>query len=406
MRWTQTYIPTLRENPAEAELISHQLLVRAGLIRKLAAGIYIYLPLMQRVIEKFSTIVREEMNRAGAIEITMPVLHPAEIWQESGRYNTAGKEQMRLKDRHLHEMVLGGTHEEIVTYLLRGELKSYKQLPINLYQIQVKFRDEIRPRFGLMRGREFIMKDAYTFDADEESFEVSYGKMVDAYFAIFNRAGLETKKVESDASAMGGKAAHEFMVIVDTDGGEDTIMFCDKCDYAANIEKASFRHAGSTPVDEELLEAKDVDTPGASTIEEVTACLKVRADQLVKTLIYVADGRPVAALIRGDRELNPLKLQGHLSAIEIESAPASVVEEVTRCPVGFAGPVGLKGVPLIVDNEVARMKNFIVGANKNEKHTINVNVGRDFKPTSTADIINAAEGELCPNCDGHLVARR
>jgi prolyl-tRNA synthetase len=406
MRWTQTYIPTLREIPTEAELISHQLLVRAGFIRKLAAGVYIYLPLMQRVIEKFSRIVREEMNRAGAIEVTMPVLHPAEVWQESGRYQTAGKEQMRLKDRHLHEMVLGGTHEEIATYLLRGELKSYKQLPINLYQIQVKFRDEIRPRFGLMRGREFIMKDAYTFDADEESFKVSYGKMVDAYFAIFNRAGLETKKVESDVGAMGGKAAHEFMVIVDTDGGEETIMFCDKCDYAANIEKATFREASPPEIEDELLEVKEVDTPGASTIEEVTAFLNIDAKRLVKTLIYVADGKPVAALIRGDRELNPLKLQGHLNAIEIESAPASVVEEVTGCPVGFAGPIGLKGVPLIVDNEVARMKNCIVGANKNEKHTINVNIGRDFQPTSKADIINAVEGEMCPNCDGHLVARR
>jgi len=407
MRWTQTYIPTLREVPSEAELISHQLLLRGGFIRKLAAGVYIYLPMMQRVIEKFSKIVREEMNKSGAIEITMPVLHPAEIWQESGRYDTVGKEQMRLKDRHLHEMVLGGTHEEIVTYLLRGELKSYRQLPINLYQIQVKFRDEIRPRFGLMRGREFVMKDAYTFDIDEDSFMVAYQKMVDAYFAIFKRAGLDTKKVESDTGAMGGKAAHEFMLIVDTDGGEETILFCDKCDYAANVEKATFREANSPEIDNEMLEIKEVDTPDASTIEQVTEFLKVDAKRLVKTLIYQADGKTVAAMVRGDRELNLIKLKNHLGAIELESAPPAVVEDVTQCPVGFAGPIGLaKDIPVIIDTEVTRLKNFIVGANKNEKHLLNVNLERDFKPTAVADIINAVEGEMCPHCDGHLTAKR
>jgi len=406
MRWTQTYIPTLRETPTEAELISHQLLLRAGYIRKLSAGVYIYLPLMQRVIEKFEKIVREEMNKAGAIEITMPVLHPAEIWQETGRYYTVGKEQMRLKDRHQHELVLGGTHEEIVTFLLKGELKSYRQLPINLYQIQVKFRDEIRPRFGLMRGREFIMKDAYSFDADEKSFDISYRKMVDAYFAIFQRAGLDTKKVESDTGAMGGRAAHEFMLIVNTEGGEETIMFCDKCDYAANIEKATFREADPPEIDDTLMNPKEVDTPNASTIEEVTAFLKVDARQLVKTLIYVVDGKPVAALIRGDRELNLTKLKNQLKAIELESASASIVEEVTGCPVGFAGPVGLKNIPIIVDPEITRLRNFIVGANKNEKHILNVNIGRDFKASAVADLINAVEGESCPNCDGRLIARK
>lgn len=406
MRWTETYIPTLRENPSEAELISHRYLLRGGYIRKLAAGVYIYLPLMQRVIEKFANIVREEMNRAGAIEITMPVLHPAEIWQMSGRYDTVGKEQMRLKDRHLHDLVLGGTHEEIVTYLLKGELKSYKQLPINLYQIQVKFRDEIRPRFGLMRGREFLMKDAYTFDADEESFKVSYQKMVDAYFAIFKRAGLDTRKVESDASAMGGKMAHEFMLIVDTEGGEQQLIFCDKCDYAANIEKATFREANPVKLDKELLEKAEVDTPGASTIEEITAFLKVDAKKLVKTLIYVADGKPVAALVRGDRELNIVKLKNHLGALEIEMAPAEVVEKITGCPVGFAGPVGLVNVPLIVDPEVTRLANFVTGANKNEKHLINVNYERDFKGKAVIDLVNAVTGELCPHCEGHLEEKR
>jgi prolyl-tRNA synthetase len=406
MRWTQTYIPTLRENPSEAELVSHQLLLRGGYIRKLAAGVYIYLPLMQRVIEKFANIVREEMNRAGAIEITMPVLHPAEIWQMSGRYNTVGKEQMRLKDRHEHELVLGGTHEEIVTYLLRGELKSYKQLPINLYQIQVKFRDEIRPRFGLMRGREFIMKDAYTFDENEESFKVSYQKMLSAYFAIFKRAGLDTRKVESDTGAMGGKAAHEFMLIVDTEGGEQQLIFCDKCGYAANMEKAIFREANPPKPDPELLEKKEVDTPGASTIEEVTSYLKVTPKKLVKTLIFLADSKPVAALVRGDRELNIVKLKNSLGANELEMASASVVEKITRCPVGFAGPIGLPNIPMIVDPEVTRLTNFIVGANKNEKHIINVNFGRDFNSKSIADIVNAEAGEMCPHCDGHLVEKK
>jgi prolyl-tRNA synthetase len=402
MRWTKTYIPTLRENPSEAELVSHQFLLRGGYIRKLAAGVYIYLPLMQRVIEKFANIVREEMNRAGAIEITMPVLHPAEIWQMSGRYNTVGKEQMRLKDRHDHELVLGGTHEEIVTYLTKGELKSYKQLPLNLYQIQVKFRDEIRPRFGLMRGREFMMKDAYTFDADEESFKISYQKMLDAYFAIFKRAGLETRKVESDTGAMGGKAAHEFMLIVNTEGGEQTLIFCDKCDYAANLEKATYREANPPVPDKELLPIKEVDTPGASTIEQVTSFLKVGSKKLVKTLIYLADGKPVAALIRGDRELNLVKLKNYLGAIELEMAPAAVVEKITRCPVGFAGPIGLPNIPTIVDPEVTRLTNFVVGANKNEKHIINVNFNRDFKSKSIVDIVNAEAGELCPHCEGHL----
>ncbi|MCX6825657.1 MAG: proline--tRNA ligase [candidate division Zixibacteria bacterium] len=406
MRWTQTYIPTLRDIPSEAELISHQLLLRGGYIRKLAAGVYIYLPLMQRVIDKFSQIVRNEMNRAGAIEITMPVLHPAEIWQMSGRYDTIGKEQMRLKDRHLHQMVLGATHEEVVTYLLKGELKSYRQLPLNLYQIQVKFRDEIRPRFGLMRGREFIMKDAYTFDADELSFEVAYQKMVEAYFRIFKKAGLETKKVESDTGTMGGKAAHEFMLVVETDGGEESLVFCDKCNYAANIEKAISREANPPQIDLELNEMEEVDTPGASSIEEVALFLNVNPKKLVKTLIYLANGKPVAALIRGDRELNPVKLKNHLGVIDIEIAPAATVEAITGCPVGFAGPIGLKNIPLIIDNEVKRLRNFITGANKSEKHLINVNIGRDFQENSVTDLINALANELCPYCDGKLIIKK
>ncbi|MDF1544069.1 MAG: proline--tRNA ligase [bacterium] len=406
MRWSQTYIPTLREAPADAELISHQLMLRGGYIRKLASGVYLYLPLMQRVIDKFSQIVRDEMNAAGALEITMSVLCPAEIWQESGRYETAGKEQMRMKDRRNHEMVLCGTHEESVTTLIKGEVKSYRQLPMNLYQIQVKFRDEIRPRFGLMRGREFIMKDAYSFDATEESFEVSYGKMVNAYFNIFRRAGIEAVKVESDTGAMGGKAAHEFMFLVDTNAGEEVIMFCDKCDYAANSEKATFVDPNKPTLDTEMKGMETVDTPGAATIEEVTFFLKVESTRLAKTLMYMADGEPVAAMIRGDRDLNEIKLKNALGAIELEMATPDQVQQYTSAPVGFAGPIGLKEVKILVDPLVAELKNFVVGANENEKHIVNVNIDRDFKADLVVDLSLAAGEDGCPNCDaGQLICK-
>lgn len=406
MRWSQSYIPTLRQNQSEAELVSHQLLLRGGYIRKLAAGVYVYLPLMQRVIEKFSNIVREEMNKAGALEITMSVLCPAELWQRTGRYLTVGAEQMRLKDRHQHEMVLCGTHEETVTNLVSGEIRSYRQLPLNLYQIQVKFRDEIRPRFGLMRGREFIMKDAYTFDATEESFSKSYQAMVDAYYAVFRRAGLDVLKVESDTGAMGGKAAHEFMLLVDTSAGEEKIAACTKCDYAANVEKATFKDGAKIQVDSAPKPMQPVDTPGAATIEEVTAFLKVDATRLVKTLLYLADGKPVAALVRGDRDLNEIKLKNALGAINIEMADAATVEKLTGAPVGFAGPVGLKAeVPLLVDPLVSELKNFVVGANQNEKHILNVNINRDFKPSKVVDLSKARGGDCCPRCGGTMVVK-
>lgn len=406
MRWTKTYIPTLREKQAEAELISHQLLLRGGYIRKLAAGIYLYLPLMQRVIEKFSNIVRDEMNQAGALETTMSVLCPAEIWQKSGRFDTVGKEQMRLKDRHDHLMVLCGTHEETFTNLLAGEVKSYRQLPLNLYQIQVKFRDEIRPRFGLMRGREFIMKDAYTFDATEESFANSYQKMVDAYFAVFKRAGLDVVKVESDTGTMGGKAAHEFMLIVDTQAGEATIIFCDNCDYAANDEKAEFKDSLQIKNDTDEKKTEVIDTPGAATIEQVSSFLKIKPHQLVKTLLYIADAKPVAALVRGDRDLNEVKLKNATGAVELRMATAAEVEEISKAPVGFAGPVRLNNVPLYVDTLVASLKNFVVGANQNEKHIINANINRDFKAAKIVDLSLAKSGDLCPKCGGHLASNK
>lgn len=398
MKWTETYIPTLREFPAEAEIISHKLLVKAGYIRKLAAGVYIYLPLMQMVLNKISNIVREEMNKAGAQEILMPVLHPAELWQASGRWQTVGKELMRMKDRHQRDLVLGGTHEEVVTDLVRGEIRSYRQLPLNLYQIQTKFRDEIRPRFGLMRGREFLMKDAYSFDADEESFKISYQKMVDAYFATFKRCGLETKMVESDTGAMGGKAAHEFMVIVQTDGGENLIFFCDKCDYAANLDKATSIEFEKKKFGEKLKPLEKVKTPNKKTVEEITRFLDVPAWKLIKTLIYKADGNLVAALIRGDRQINEVKLKNKIGCIELEMADPESILKLTGAEVGFSGPVGLKGVKLIGDEEVLEMKNCVTGANQDDHHLINVNPERDFKIDQVADIREAEKGEGCPKC--------
>lgn len=399
MRWSQTYIPTLRDDPAEAEIVSHRLLVRAGYIRKLAAGVYNYLPLMQRVLLKVTQIVREEMNASGAQEILMPVLHPVELWQQSGRWETVGRELMRARDRHDRDLVLGGTHEEVVTSLIRGEVKSYRQLPLNLYQIQNKFRDEIRPRFGLMRGREFIMKDAYSFDKDQESFKIAYQKMLDAYFKTFERCGLETRMVEADTGAMGGKAAHEFMVIVDTEGGENIIFYCDKCDYAANMDKASSLEVGPELEEESEKALEKVATPDAKTVEEVTGFLKVPARKLAKTLLYKADGKVIAAMIRGDRQINEIKLKNFLGCINLEMADAQMVEKITGAAVGFAGPLNLKNVTVIADEEVQRLRNLVTGANENDYHFKNVNIGRDFKIDLVTEIRCAQEGEICPRCE-------
>jgi len=408
MRMSQTFIPTLKEDPADAELVSHKYLLRAGYIRKLTAGIYIYLPLMQRVITKIAQIVREEMDRAGAFEITMPVLHPAELWQQTGRWETMGPELMRIADRHERPMVLGGTHEEVVTDLVAGELRSYKKLPLNLYQIQVKFRDEIRPRFGLMRGREFIMKDAYSFDVDEAGLDVSYQKMADAYVRAFDRCGLETAMVESDTGAMGGKSAHEFMVIVETSGGEETILSCPHCGYAANIERADSKAATDTSSKEqEASSYTEVNTPNARTIEEVTALLKVPASKLVKTLMYKAGDKYVAALIRGDRQINEVKLANAADEPFVEMLDAVAVQKLTGAPVGFAGPVGMtRDITVIADEEIGAMVNFVVGANKADKHLTDVNLS-DLRIDKTTVIRAAEAGEGCPRCDkGKLIARR
>ena len=398
MKWSEIYIPTLREDPAEAEIDSHKLLVRAGYIRKLAAGIYNYLPLMQKVLLKITNIVREEMNHAGAQEILMPVLHPAEIWQASGRWEIMGKEQMRMKDRSQRDLVLGGTHEEVVTTLLKGEIRSYRQLPLNLYQIQVKFRDEIRPRFGLLRAREFYMKDAYSFDTDEESFKISYQKMLNAYKRVFDRCGLDTKMVESDTGAMGGKAAHEFIVLVDTASGESVVFSCDSCSYAATVEKAISLEEKISDDHEKEKPLNKVSTPNLKTVVEITNFLNVSPKKLVKTLLYKADNQIIAALIRGDQELNEVKLKNLIGAKNLEMADAATVEKITGAKVGFSGPIGLKNLKIIADLQIAKLKNAVTGANENDFHLTDVNFKRDFKADQIADIRNVVSGETCPHC--------
>jgi prolyl-tRNA synthetase len=394
MLYSKLLVPTMKDDPSEAEVISHKLMMRAGMIRKVAAGIYTYLPLGLRVIQKVSEIIRQEMNRAGAQEVLMPAVQPAELWIESGRWAFYGKELLRLKDRHDREFCIGPTHEEVITDLVRREVKSYRQLPINLYQIQTKFRDEIRPRFGLMRGREFIMKDAYSFHKDEKQAEAEYWNMYEAYKRIFTRCGLDFRAVEADTGNIGGSFSHEFMVLAET--GEDFIASCSKCDYAANLEKAQCVE----PVEYEsvdMVALERVQTPGKKTVEEVAAFLDLPTSRLVKTLIYLADGEPVAVLVRGDREINEIKLKGLLGAAEVALADKDTVERVTNAPSGFAGPIGL-GIKIYSDNEIKAMKNFITGGNEANVHVLNVNSGRDFNVAKFADLRNTMAGDDCPRC--------
>lgn len=398
MRYSQYFIPTVKETPSDAEVVSHKLMLRAGMIRKLAAGIYNYLPLGLRSIRKVEQIVREEMNRAGAIELLMPSVQPAELWQESKRWEQYGKELLRFKDRKDAEFCLGPTHEEVITDLVRREVKSYRQLPLNLYQVQSKFRDEIRPRFGLMRGREFIMKDAYSFDVSSEAADTSYDKMYQAYRRIFQRCGLKFRAVEADTGSIGGSSSHEFMVLADS--GEDAIVSCTACEYAANVEKAEARLFPSEHAEPRELEK--VETPQKRSVEEVTTFLGIPASSLVKTLLCVADGEPVAALVRGDHDLNEIKLKHLLGCEELEMASEEIVERVTSAPVGFAGPVGLK-IKIVADLTIQGMKNFVTGGNARDLHFKNVNIGRDFTPALIADIRNVVHGDPCPRCEaGHL----
>lgn len=400
MRYSEMFLPTVREVPSDAETASHQLMVRAGLIRKLTSGIYTYLPVGFKVIKKLEQIIREEMNRAGAQEVFMPAVQPAELWQESGRWQMYGKELLRFRDRNQREYCIGPTHEEVITDLVRNEIKTYRQLPKNLYQIQTKFRDEIRPRFGVMRCREFSMKDAYSFDADEAGVDESYRKMYEAYNRIFTRCGLKFRAVEADTGNIGGSFSHEFMVMADT--GEDAVIFCTNFDYAANLEKAEVAKPEKQAIDKsKMLPMEEVHTPDVRTIEEVSAFLKVTPRDIVKTLIFNTDSGPVAVLIRGDEEVNEAKLRSYLKAESLELATDDIVYEVTKAPKGFAGAVGIKA-RIVADYSLMNMYNFVMGANKEDYHVKNVNIGRDFKASEFADVRVIKETDPCPRCGAKL----
>lgn len=401
MRVSELMIPTLRETPAEAEIISHQLLLKAGYIRKVAAGVYILLPLAWRVVRKIEQIVREEMDRQGGLEFMMPIIQPAELWQESGRWAVYGPELFRLKDRHDRDFCLGPTHEEIITTLVKGEVNSYKQLPLLLYQIQNKYRDERRPRFGLMRSREFIMKDLYSFDRDDSGLEISYNKMYEAYTNIFTRCGLHFRPVVADSGAIGGSDTHEFMVLADS--GEATLVYCqlEECGYAANVERAESVLI-TEPVAEKPLPLEEVNTPGMRTITEVAKFLQVKPEVTLKTLIYETEDQVVAAVVRGDREVNEVKLYNALPCVRLELASEATVHRITGNAPGFVGPVGLKGVLVVVDEEAMAAVNTVVGANRMDLHLINVNPGRDFTPAVVADIRTVRAGQPCPKCGAAL----
>lgn len=404
MRMSQLYSPTLREVPAEAEIVSHQLMLRAGMLRRSAAGIYTYLPLGLRVIRKVEEIIREEMNAIDGQEVLLPIIQPAELWHETGRWADYGDEMFRLVDRNNREFCLGPTHEEIITALIRSEVRSYRQLPLRLYQIQNKYRDEIRPRFGLMRGREFIMKDMYSFDRDEEGLDQSYWAAYHAYERIFKRCGVLARPVEADSGAIGGDITHEFMVLADS--GEDLVLYCPDCDYAANVEKAECRPIESQAKDSALFKpVEEIHTPGSSTIEQITEFLKVKPEDCIKTLIYTADDKPIAALVRGDHTLNEIKLQKVLGCETLELADDETIHKLTGAPVGFAGPIGLD-IPLYADYSITNMINAVVGGNKQDTHLVNANLGRDFTVTQTADLREGEPGDPCPRCEGHLVGAR
>jgi prolyl-tRNA synthetase len=393
MRASRFLLATLKETPADAEIVSHQLMLRAGLIRKVAAGIYDWLPLGLRVLRRVENIVREEMNRSGAQEVLLPTVQPAELWQESQRWDAYGPELLRFRDRHQREFCLGPTHEEVITSLLRHEIKSYRQLPANFYQIQTKFRDEIRPRFGVMRGREFLMKDAYSFHIDDESLQDTYELMYATYTRIFNRIGLRFSAVLADTGSIGGSTSHEFHVLADT--GEDAIAVCEKYEYAANVELApALPPVGKRPVPGQSLE--EVDTPGQHGIEEVAAFLRVDPQQTVKTLLVRGVGGVVALVLRGDHELNQVKVEKLPQVAKpMEFVGADEIEAAAGCGAGSIGPRGLD-IPVIADESAARLADFICGANENGKHLRGINWGRDLPEPEVADIRKVVDGDPCP----------
>ena len=395
MRVSKLLLPTLREVPSDAEIMSHKLMLRAGYIRKLAAGIYSYLPLGIRTLQKVEKIVREEMDRAGAQELLMAALLPAEAYQASGRWEVFGDNMFKLKDRNDRDFCLGPTHEELFTQTVLNEVRSYKEYPMTLYQIQTKYRDEARPRFGLMRGREFVMKDAYSFDRDQAGLDESYQKMYDVYCRIFTRLGLDFTIVDADSGAMGGSGSQEFMV--KSPVGEDGIAYCDDCGYAANYEKAAcVPTERKFPEGEQTLEK--LETPNAHTIEDLVGFFGTEPYVFAKTIIYKADDQYIAAMVRGDREINEVKLKNLVGCVDdLELAEPYMVRELTHAEVGFAGPIGLE-IPVYADLEVAKMRNFIVGANDTGYHYNNVNINRDFTPTQIADIRVIETGDACPKC--------
>jgi len=397
MKLSHYLMPTLRDVPAEAEIESHKLMLRAGLMRKLASGVYSYLPMGLRALRKAEKIVREEMDAHGGQELLMSALLPREDYEASGRWEVFGEDMFRLKDRNGRDFCLGPTHKEIFTNAVKATVKSYKQLPVTLYQIQTKYRDERRPRFGVIRSREFLMKDAYSFDRDTDGLDISYKQMYDAYRCIFDRMDMDYLIVDADSGAMGGSGSQEFMV--KSDIGEDTIVYC-SCGYCANEEKAQ-SVADVWNGDAAELEMEKIPTPNAKTIEEVSAFLNTDPRQFAKTLLYQADDKFVAVMVRGDREVNETKLKNHLGCLELALAEADDVVRITGAPVGFAGPVGLS-IEVIADEEVAAMKNMAVGANEADMHIKNVNMGRDFTPAHVGDFRNAVAGDKCPKCGKEL----
>ena len=409
MRYSELFLPTLKEIPKEAEIVSHKLMLRAGMIRRLASGLYTYLPLGVRALKKVEAIVREEMVRTGAQEVLMPLVQPRELWEESGRWDRFGRELLKFKDRHQRDFCLGPTHEEVITDLVRHEVRSYRDMPLNFFQIQTKFRDEIRPRFGLMRAREFIMKDAYSFDMDEEALDRQYWNMYDAYSRIFERCGLLFKAVKADTGAIGGHESHEFMVLADS--GEDRIASCTVCGWAANIELAEV----SEKEDEAVWSAgalkegpEPVRTPNVKRAEDVCNYLHVPVQTLVKSLVMVTDtGMVVLAMVRGDHELNEVKLRNVLGAQEVTMADEETVQRITGAPAGFAGPVGLKEkIPLIADNSLKNLANFVTGANEEDTHLKNVNWDRDVGDVLFSDIRNMTSDDTCPLCGSPIEMKR
>ncbi|MGG3738299.1 proline--tRNA ligase [Aeribacillus pallidus] len=399
MKQSMMLIPTLREVPADAEIKSHQLLLRAGYIRQNSSGVYSFLPLGKKVLQKVEEIVREEMNKIGAVELLMPALQQAELWQESGRWYSYGPELMRLKDRHDRDFALGATHEEMITSLVRDEVKSYKRLPLTLYQIQTKFRDEKRPRFGLLRGREFVMKDAYSFHASQESLDETYEKMMEAYSNVFRRCGLNFRAVLADSGAMGGKDTHEFMVLSEI--GEDTIAYSDESDFAANIEMAPVvvTYEKST---EEPLALEKIATPNQKSIEEVSTYLGVAPEKCIKTLLFKVDDQYVVALVRGDHEVNDVKLKNVLDATVIELATPEETKEVLGCSIGSLGPIGVNGVKIIADHAVEYIVNGVCGANEEGYHYKNVQPARDFTVDQYVDLRFIQEGDPSPDGKGTI----